>query len=58
LIFSPLYFLFFLDINTNRYTTNNAVITNIASNPGNVDEVDVDEFSGCVVGVDAGAGIS
>ena len=41
-------------------TTTNAVITNTASNPGTVsfDEVDVDAFSGCVVGVDACACIS
>ena len=41
-------------------TTTNAAITNTASNPGtmNFDEGDVDEFSGCVVGVDACACIS
>jgi len=41
-------------------TTTNAVITNTASNPGTMsfDEGDVDEFSGCVVGVDACACIS
>jgi len=48
---------------TDTTTANtNAVITNTASNPGTVsfDEVnaDVDEFSGCVVGVNAGVDIS
>jgi len=50
---------------TDTTTANtNAVITNTASNPGTVsfDEVDVDadvdEFSSCVVGVNAGADIS
>jgi len=43
-------------------TTTNAVITNTASNPGTVSfderDADVDEFSGCVVGVDACACIA
>ena len=52
---------------TDTTTANtNAVITNTASNPGTVSfeevdvdaDVDVDEFSGCVVGVNAGADIS
>jgi len=58
------YLLLFL-MQTDTTTANtNAVITNTASNPGTVsfDEVDVDadvdEFSGCVVGVNAGADIS
>ena len=56
------YLLLFL-MQTDTTTANtNAVITNTASNPGTVsfDEVDadVDEFSGCVVGVNAGVDIS
>ena len=64
LCISQHYLLLFL-MQTDTTTANtNAVITNTASNPGTVsfDEVDVDadvdEFSGCVVGVNAGADIS
>jgi len=62
LCISQHYLLLFL-MQTDTTTANtNAVITNTASNPGTVsfDEVDadVDEFSGCVVGVNAGVDIS
>ena len=62
LCISQHYLLLFLMQTDTTPATTNAVITNTASNPGTVsfDEVDadVDEFSGCVVGVDAGGGIS